>query len=176
MSRGELRATPLAPQPSFQLSFYRSSFEPHPCLSTSDALRLRWPRSSFLITALVCFIDAVCRVSSSARAPAWVAVPNRGREERVPASAAGLGREVREIGRRWARLCLQVFGVIPRPQSHYPPESGAPAVGTWPCPFPLLALFIDWKLTYNLIFHLLISPTEAASCQRGDGGINGNLV
>lgn len=50
------------------------------------------------------------------------------------------------------------------------------ALRTWPCPSQLLALFIDWKLMYNLIFHLLISPTVAASCQRGDGGINGNLV
>lgn len=50
------------------------------------------------------------------------------------------------------------------------------ALRTWPCPSQLLALFIDWKLMYNLIFHLLISPTVAASCQRGDEGINGNLV
>lgn len=42
--------------------------------------------------------------------------------------------------------------------------------GPGPAPFLLLALFIDWWLTYNLIFHLLISPTEAASCQRGEGG------
>lgn len=75
-----------------------------------------------------------------------------------------------------AQLCLQVFGVIHSPQSHYPPASGAPAMGIWPCPSSLPALFIDWKLPYNLIFHLLISPTEAASCQRGDGGINENLV
>lgn len=57
-----------------------------------------------------------------------------------------------------------------------PPASRTPTLGTWPCPSQLRALFIDWKLTYNLIFHLLISPTEAASCQRGDAGINGNLV
>lgn len=44
------------------------------------------------------------------------------------------------------------------------------------CPSEPLALFIDQKLTYNFIFHLLISPTVAASCQRGDRGINGNLV
>lgn len=71
------------------------------------------------------------------------------------------------------------MGLWGDPQSSIalPPQlAGAPAMGTWPCPSLLRALFIDWKLTYNLIFHLLISPTEAASCQRGDGGINGNLV
>lgn len=36
------------------------------------------PRSSFLITAFICFIYAVCRGSSSARATAWVALPRRG--------------------------------------------------------------------------------------------------
>lgn len=46
------------------------------CVSVDNAPWLCWPCSSFLITALICFIYAVCRVSSSARA--LVVAPNRG--------------------------------------------------------------------------------------------------
>lgn len=99
----------------------------------------------------------------------------------MPASAAGLGSgvcamaSVSEQGSSFDCACRSL-GVIHKPQSHYPLASGAPAVGTWANPLLLWALVIDWELTYNLIFYLLISPTEAASCQWGDGEINENLV
>lgn len=141
---------------------------------------LCWLCSCFLITALICLIYAVCRVSSSAWALTRVADPNAGQEELLPASAAGLGSQFSEIALvkeqgRWLRRCLRVFGVTHRPQSHVPLATNELLWGLWP-KIPRLVLFIEWKLTYNLIFHWLIFTTEAASCQRGDGRINGNLV
>lgn len=77
-------------------------------------------------------------------------------------------------GRR-VQFCPQVFKsfiVLPPPWLE-----GFPLLGFGPAfPSASRALFIDWKLTYKLIFYLLISPTAAASCQRSNGGINGNLV
>lgn len=48
------------------------------CVSMDSASWLCWPCNSFLITALICFIYAVCRVSSSVWALTWVAVPSQG--------------------------------------------------------------------------------------------------
>lgn len=98
----------------------------------------------------------------------------------MPARPAGLGiglSTMAAVGERGdnfrsARRSLHLL-------SHYPLPwlEGFPLWGFGPSsPSQFLALFIDWKLTYNLIFYLLISPTAAASCQRGDRGINGNLV
>ncbi len=59
------------------------------------------------------------------------------------------------------------------PQLHY---QGPLAGQITSEPTSVTGLLIDWNLPHNLIFYLLISQTEAASCHSSQAGINVNIV
>lgn len=102
-------------------------------MAVPAALWLCWPSSSVLITALICFIYAVCRVSSSASNRLGLGMVGNARERTVGAGASILQRighgqsvmvPVSEGG-----LCLQVFWGDPQSSIALTRTTVAAAVG-----------------------------------------------